>query len=91
LIPHVIDDLALRELGRTYALAAHTLNAGDTPQVITFLHLSHAINKCAFWLKELCGKILTQDKDVTIAYLSRSDLRTCVLIVAAIKVGIKVS
>lgn len=90
LIPHIIDDLALHEPGRTYALAAHTLDDGDTPQDITFLHLSNAINKCAFWLKEQCEEILTEDENVTVAYLSRSDLRTCILIVAAIKVGIKV-
>ena len=87
LIPNIIDNYAHQEPDKTFALVTRTLAMGDSPQEITFYQFASAINRCALWLEAQCGK---GEEFPTIAYLAPSDLRTSILIVAAIKAGFKV-
>ena len=87
LITSLIDEYSRQSPDRIYALLLQIASESIVPQVITFPQLGNAIDQCAFWLESCCGKGVNFE---TIAYLSRSDLRTSILIVAAVKVGFKV-
>ena len=87
LIPSIIDEYSEQWPDKLYALLLPFNSEKIVTRAITFAQLGRAINRCALWLESCCGKGVNFE---TIAYLSRSDLGTSILIVAAIKVGFKV-
>ena len=87
LIPNIIDSRARHDPDSTYALMVRSLNPTVSPTIVTYGQLAYAINRCAFWLRS-CVNI--DQAGESIAYLGRSDLRIPILVVAAIKVDIKV-
>lgn len=54
---------------------------------ITCGGFARAVNRAAGWIEELCGQSSTFD---TLAYIGPSDIRYCIFVVGACKVGYKV-
>jgi hypothetical protein len=88
LLPITIDDTAENNPERLFGCIPRTNDPKDGFLDITFADFARVIDRAAWWLEELLGKSTTFE---TLAYLGPSDLRYFILVVAASKVGYKVS
>lgn len=86
LIASLVDDCAIETPQKTFAFVSRTSRVDDM-QAISHYKFANAVNRCAFWMEELLGRGAHFD---TVAYLGPSDLRTSIIILAAIKTGHKV-
>ena len=87
LIPNLIDEYARKVPDKTYCFVARSLQVEDGFEAISYSRFANAINRCSFWMEAELGRGQNFD---TVAYLGPFDLRTAILIVAAIKTGHKV-
>lgn len=88
LIPILIDEAARERPDDSFAFVARSSNPEDGCQTVTYSQFANAINSCAFWLEAQVGRSKRFD---TLAYFGRSSLISCILLIAAIKTGHKVS
>ena len=89
LIPSLIDALAATEPEKTFISVSRTVDPRDGFENITFATLARAVNRCAWWLYEELGQ--SESFDTLYTQLPPQDLRHPILVVAAAKVGYKVT
>ena len=90
LLPALIDVRARKTPMHTFAALPckfNTLEAGL--RHITYGEFAVAIDRAAFWLDSVLGKVQGAQRDV-FAYSGPTDLRYPILVIAAIKTGRKV-
>lgn len=88
LVPQVLDELAANVPDRVYAAIPKTSNVQDGYRDVTIAELAGCINFMARWLEEKFGRSETFE---TLTYVGLSDLKGIATLLAAIKVGYKVS
>lgn len=86
-MPQVVDEVAKIQPGAVWASFQLSDNSGDFRDV-TFKELAHCVNHTAWWMEGLIGRSNTFE---TIAYMGVSDIRYGFMLMAAIKLGYKVS
>lgn len=87
LLPTLIDDIARSNPDRPFASLPKTTDPRDGFIDINFRTIATAINRCAWWIETEFGRSLDFE---SLAYMGPSDLRSAILIIAAIKTGYKV-
>ncbi|OLN95479.1 Iterative polyketide synthase CazM 7 [Colletotrichum chlorophyti] len=88
LIPHVIDDVALKHPDKECFQIPRSNNPEDGWRIITFQDYAKAIDRAAHKIVDEYGRASSDDIP-TIAYIGPNDARYVVLLVAAIKAGYK--
>ncbi|KAL9027580.1 MAG: hypothetical protein Q9196_003913 [Gyalolechia fulgens] len=76
------------EARKGLCLSPKTFELKDGFREVTVLQLSRSVDRLAWWLEECIGRSSTFE---TIAYLGLPDLRYTIVILAAVKCGVKVS
>ena len=87
LLPHVVDELAVTDPERNFAIYQITANAKDGFRYVSMRELAGAVNTAAWWIKETLGQSTNFE---TIAYVGPSDIRYAIILLAAIKCRFKV-
>ena len=87
LLPQVVDGLAKTDPQRIYATYQCSSDISEGFRNVTMRELASAVNKAAFWIKDVIGCSTTFE---TIAYVGPSDLRYTIMLLAAIKCRYKV-
>jgi acyl-coenzyme A synthetase/AMP-(fatty) acid ligase len=88
LLSATVDEIADKSPEKTFACISLTSNVKDGYRDVTFGDFARAVDRTAWWLEGLVGKSRTFE---TLAYIGPSDLRYFILMLAAPKVGYKVS
>jgi acyl-coenzyme A synthetase/AMP-(fatty) acid ligase len=88
LVPVVIDELSEREPEKIFAIIPRTLDLDDGFANVTYRDFANAINRMAEWLEEKMGRSSSFE---TLAYMGPFDIGYFVMLLAACKVGFKVS
>lgn len=88
LLPAVIDEHAVRTPEKVFAIIPRTLDLRDGFMDITYHDFATAIDGMAYWLEERMGRSSSFE---TLAYMGLSDMAYFIFLVAACKVGYKVS
>lgn len=88
LMAHVIDDLAVRDPGRTLCVMGKGLDVADGFFDVTFKELAHAINYTSWWIEKTFGHSSNYE---TLTYIGANDIRYIVFVIACNKTGYKVS
>lgn len=87
LVTVTIDELATDQPSRVFASVPRSSNPKDGFRDITFLDLSRAINRAAWWIEDTFGK---SESFETIAYMGPSDPRYFIMALGVNKAGWKV-
>jgi len=88
LMPVVIDELSEKQPEKIFAIIPRTLDLDDGFVNVTYRDFANAINRMAEWLEEKMGRSSSFE---TLAYMGPFDLGYFVMLLAACKVGFKVS
>ena len=87
LVAHIIDDMALREPGRTLYVAGKSQQVSDGTFDISAKDLAQCVNYTSWWIMRVFGR---SDEYETLAYIGITDIRYLVFIIACNKTGYKV-
>ena len=88
LLPQVLDELAVSDPTRIYAMFPHSSDLAQDFRHVTVVEMSQAANAFAWWLEGHIGKSSSFE---TLAYMGIPDLRYVAVFVGAVKCGYKVS
>ena len=88
LLPVLIDEIAASDPERVFASMPQTNDPSAGFRDVTFVHLSKAIDRCSWWVKEQLG---CSNSFETVAYIGPLDLLYHILALACVKTGHKVS
>lgn len=87
LLPVLIDDIAASDPERVFASIPLTNDPATGFRDVNFTHLSKAIDRCSWWVKEQLGCSTSFE---TLAYIGPLDLLYHILAFACVKTGHKV-
>ena len=88
LLPVLIDEIAASDPERVFASIPQTNDPSAGFRDVNFTHLSNAIDRCSWWVKEQLGCSTSFE---TVAYIGPLDLLYHILAFACVKTGHKVS
>ncbi|KAI3530550.1 L-aminoadipate-semialdehyde dehydrogenase [Colletotrichum filicis] len=88
--PSIIDERATYEPNLTCFSTPYTSEPRDGWRIVTYRDFANAINYIAHFLLDNCG-VPAPNTFPTIAYIGPNDARYCIMTVACIKAGYKVS
>lgn len=88
LLPTLVDQLSASDPDRVFLSCQSGSRPRDGYRDVTYREFAAAINRCSWWLHENLGR---SDDFRTLTYFGSRDLRSTVVMYAAVKTGHKVS